>query len=286
MLPEQSRPLAPVPGLRAGAPPRSWSRGDVRAQPVGLRHLVDGSVRGQRPAGASARACGQHWRANPGLAGSANGRRQGRVMALLRTVAAAGAPVVASQDHAHGHGTRRRLLASVHDEQGHLASEHLAPATQRPREGGGPQPGTGRPRRDRPARWLTASMLSLAVLAAASATVSYAAQYRMVLAAKDSAPAAALEAAIPDVAALIFATLGDRAGAARQAGDPGTGAERRGGGHVGDHERAGRRSRVAGPGGLGDAPDRVRAGVRHRDRRGPGMDDRPAEGAERDAGRR
>jgi hypothetical protein len=51
-------------------------------------------------------------------------------------------------------------------------------------------------------------MLSLAVLAAASAAVSYAAQYRMVLAAKGSAPAAALEAAIPDVAALIFATLG------------------------------------------------------------------------------
>jgi hypothetical protein len=51
-------------------------------------------------------------------------------------------------------------------------------------------------------------MLSLAVLAAAAAAVSYAAQYQMVLAAKGSAPAAALEAAIPDVAALIFATLG------------------------------------------------------------------------------
>jgi hypothetical protein len=51
-------------------------------------------------------------------------------------------------------------------------------------------------------------MVSLAVLAAAAAVVSYAAQYRMVLAAKGSASAAALEAAIPDVAALIFATLG------------------------------------------------------------------------------
>jgi hypothetical protein len=60
----------------------------------------------------------------------------------------------------------------------------------------------------RPARWLTASMLSLAVLAAAAAVVSYAAQYRMVFAAKAVAPVAALEAAIPDVAALIFATLG------------------------------------------------------------------------------
>jgi hypothetical protein len=51
-------------------------------------------------------------------------------------------------------------------------------------------------------------MVSLAVLAVASAVVSYAAQYRMVFAAKGTAPAAALEAAIPDLAALIFATLG------------------------------------------------------------------------------
>jgi hypothetical protein len=62
--------------------------------------------------------------------------------------------------------------------------------------------------RDRPARWLTASMIALAVLAAASAVVSYSAQYQMVLAAKTVAPVAALEAGIPDVAALIFATLG------------------------------------------------------------------------------
>lgn len=61
---------------------------------------------------------------------------------------------------------------------------------------------------DRPARWLTASMVALGVLAGASAVVSYAAQYRMVLAAKAVAPVAALEAGIPDVAALIFATLG------------------------------------------------------------------------------
>src|ERR1022692_4475511 len=62
--------------------------------------------------------------------------------------------------------------------------------------------------RDRPARWLTASMIALGVLAAASAVVSYSAQYRMVLAAKAVAPVAALEAGIPDVAALIFASLG------------------------------------------------------------------------------
>jgi hypothetical protein len=51
-------------------------------------------------------------------------------------------------------------------------------------------------------------MIALAVLAAAAAIVSFSAQYRMVFAAKGVAPVAALEAAIPDVAALIFATLG------------------------------------------------------------------------------
>ena len=61
---------------------------------------------------------------------------------------------------------------------------------------------------DRPARWLAVSMAALGVLAAASAVVSYAAQYRMVFAAKRVALAAALEAGIPDVAALIFAGLG------------------------------------------------------------------------------
>jgi hypothetical protein len=51
-------------------------------------------------------------------------------------------------------------------------------------------------------------MVALAVPAAASAVVSFEAQYRMVYAAKGSPGVAALEAAIPDVAALIFATLG------------------------------------------------------------------------------
>jgi hypothetical protein len=51
-------------------------------------------------------------------------------------------------------------------------------------------------------------MVALGVLASASAVVSYAAQYRMVLAAKAVVPVAALEAGIPDVAALIFASLG------------------------------------------------------------------------------
>lgn len=61
---------------------------------------------------------------------------------------------------------------------------------------------------DRPARWLALSMVALGGLAAAAAVVSYSAQYRMVFAAKGSVPAAALEAGIPDVAALVFAALG------------------------------------------------------------------------------
>ena len=56
--------------------------------------------------------------------------------------------------------------------------------------------------------WLRAAMCALGVLAAAAAVVSFEAQYRMVFAAKDVAPIAALEAAIPDVAALVFASLG------------------------------------------------------------------------------
>ena len=51
-------------------------------------------------------------------------------------------------------------------------------------------------------------MAALGLLAAAAAVVSFEAQYRMVFAAKNVAPIAALEAAIPDVAALVFASLG------------------------------------------------------------------------------
>src|SRR6266581_3231398 len=79
------------------------------------------------------------------------------------------------------------------------SGDGVSVASLRLRSGGGS---------DRPVRWLTASMIALGVLAGASAVVSYAAQYRMVLAAKAVAPVAALEAGIPDVAALIFATLG------------------------------------------------------------------------------
>ena len=81
----------------------------------------------------------------------------------------------------------------------------------------------------------------------AAAVVSFTAQYRMVDAAPRTLPVvAALEAAIPDAAALVFASPGHRAGAARAAGGPGPGAERGRGRHVSVFdERAGRRAGLA-----------------------------------------
>jgi hypothetical protein len=125
-------------------------------------------------------------------------RRPARVNAVTAVVGEEPPPLDSDQ----------RPLASVHGDQERLIPGFPASASQRWPGGVGPRPGTDGTGHDRPARWLTASMLSLAVLAAASAVVSYAAQYRMVFAAKAVAPVAALEAAIPDVAALVFATLG------------------------------------------------------------------------------
>jgi hypothetical protein len=68
-----------------------------------------------------------------------------------------------------------------------------------------------RPSHARPGRpqvWLPVAAGGLGVLAGAAATVSYAAQYRLVDAARHLTLAAALEAAIPDAAALVFACLG------------------------------------------------------------------------------
>jgi hypothetical protein len=61
---------------------------------------------------------------------------------------------------------------------------------------------------DRAAAWLRSAMLALGLLAVAAAAVSWAAQYRMVYSARQSAGIAALEAAIPDAGSLIFASLG------------------------------------------------------------------------------
>ena len=62
--------------------------------------------------------------------------------------------------------------------------------------------------RDRAVVWLRNAMIALAGLAIAAAVVSFAAQYRMVLEYRGVEAIAALEAAIPDAAALVFASLG------------------------------------------------------------------------------
>jgi hypothetical protein len=64
--------------------------------------------------------------------------------------------------------------------------------------------------RDRPALWLRNAAIGLCVLAMAAAAVSFTAQYRMVYADHRLAVVAVLEAAIPDVAALVFAPVLER----------------------------------------------------------------------------
>src|SRR6266702_36279 len=70
--------------------------------------------------------------------------------------------------------------------------------------------GTGwpSPGQDRSGLWLRNAAAGLCVLAAAAAAVSFTAQYRMVDATRHLPVIAALEALIPDAAALVFACLG------------------------------------------------------------------------------
>jgi len=74
--------------------------------------------------------------------------------------------------------------------------------------GHGGQPARPGRHRDRSGLWLRNASAGLGVLAAAAATVSFTAQYRMVDAARHLPVIAALEAAVPDAAALVFASLG------------------------------------------------------------------------------
>jgi hypothetical protein len=62
--------------------------------------------------------------------------------------------------------------------------------------------------KDRASAWLRNAMIALAVLAAAAAAVSYQAQYQLVAALKHDRWAAAVQAAIPDAGAAVFACLG------------------------------------------------------------------------------
>jgi hypothetical protein len=70
-----------------------------------------------------------------------------------------------------------------------------------------------RPRRSASAQdhsgiWLRNAAAGLFLLAAAAAVVSFTAQYRLIYATRRLAVVAGLEAAIPDAAALVFASLG------------------------------------------------------------------------------
>jgi len=74
--------------------------------------------------------------------------------------------------------------------------------------GSGVRHGWVGPDQDRSGLWLRNAAAGLCVLAAAAAAVSFTAQYRMAETARHLPVVAALEAAIPDAAALIFACLG------------------------------------------------------------------------------
>ena len=69
------------------------------------------------------------------------------------------------------------------------------------------RPATSQPK-DRAATWLRNAMIALGLLAFCAAAVSWTAQYRLVFDVKQLSVIAALEAAIPDAAAFIFASLG------------------------------------------------------------------------------
>jgi len=77
-----------------------------------------------------------------------------------------------------------------------------------PAPGHGSQPAPPRWSRDRSGLWLRNAAAGLCILAAAAAVVSFTAQYRMIDATRHLPVVAALEASIPDAAALVFACLG------------------------------------------------------------------------------
>jgi hypothetical protein len=84
----------------------------------------------------------------------------------------------------------------------------LPAAVQQASRTASPQPGWTGPGKDHSGLWLRNAAAGLCVLAAAAAAVSFTAQYRMADAARHLPVVAALEAAIPDAAALVFACLG------------------------------------------------------------------------------
>jgi hypothetical protein len=118
----------------------------------------------------------------------------------------------------------------------------------------GDQPRWNAPGRDYSAIWLRNAAVGLCLLAAAAAVVSFTAQYRLIQATRRLAVVAGLEAAIPRCCRPGLRLPRDRAGLARQAGDPGPGPEPDRGRDQRVHERHRGRSGLAEPGHLGHAP--------------------------------
>jgi Protein of unknown function (DUF2637) len=91
---------------------------------------------------------------------------------------------------------------------GAVALAPVVPITLTAHTRGTSTPPNYRPAPDRSGLWLRNAAAGLCVLAAAATAVSFTAQYRMAETARHLPLVAALEAAIPDTAALVFACLG------------------------------------------------------------------------------
>jgi len=109
---------------------------------------------------------------------------------------------------AHPPTSRHPSRISALTTGGTLALAPVVPLTLTAHTRGTGTPPNYRPAPDRSGLWLRNAAAGLCVLAAAAAAVSFTAQYRMAESARHLPAIAALEAAIPDAAALVFACLG------------------------------------------------------------------------------
>ena len=109
---------------------------------------------------------------------------------------------------AHPRTSRHPSRISALTTGGTLALAPVVPLALTANTRGTSTPPNHRPAPDHSGLWLRNAAAGLCVLAAAAAAVSFTAQYRMVDATRHLPAIAALEAAIPDAAALVFACLG------------------------------------------------------------------------------